>query len=282
MSSSNYIMEFSKHLLETQLMHKTIKPLKREGQKFIDELLQLFLPHFSEKMFYNLQEIESEIILLQCDLKNVLRALDKYSEAEIINLSDSFFKKLPEINAELWLDAKSINEGDPAAESIDEVILAYPGFLAIAMFRPAHALYEDGIPILPRIITEYAHQLTGIDIHPGAQIGKSFCIDHGTGIVIGETAVIGNNVKMYQGVTLGALSVEKTFANIKRHPTIEDNVVIYAQAVILGGDTVIGSNSIVGGNTWITESIPPGSVVYHKSEVKLRKNDNTEFLDYII
>lgn len=282
MSNYNYLEAFANSLLEIQTAHTTIRPLKREGQKFIDSLLQLLLPHFSEKVFFNSEEIKSEIILLKRELKTVLNGLNKYNEGEMEKLADSFFGKLPDVNDELWLDAKSIYEGDPAAENIDEVILAYPGFLAIAIYRIAHLLYEEKIPILPRIISEYAHELTGIDIHPGAKIGKSFCIDHGTGIVIGETSIIGNNVKMYQGVTLGAISVDKQFANTKRHPTIEDNVVLYAQAVILGGNTVIGKNSIIGGNTWITESIPADSVVYHKSEVKLKININNEFSDFII
>lgn len=282
MSNYNYLKEFSDSLLEIRKSHKTIKPLKREGQRFIDGLLQLLLPHFSENIYYTSKEIASEIILLQKEFKDVLQVLNKYAEDEIERLSDSFFNKLSGINDELWLDAKAINDGDPAAENIDEVIVAYPGFLAIAMYRLAHALYNEKIPILPRIIAEYAHQLTGIDIHPGAQIGKLFCIDHGTGVVVGETSVIGNNVKIYQGVTLGALSVDKRFSNTKRHPTIEDNVIIYAQAVILGGNTVIGAGSIIGGNSWITESVPPNSVVYNKSEVKLKKNTHEEFIDFII
>lgn len=282
MGNYNYLKEFSSSLLEIRKLHKTIKPLKREGQRFIDRLLQLLMPHFSEKIFYTSKEIESEIIMLQKEFKGVLQVLGKYTDEEIEGLSTSFFSRLEGINDELWLDAKSINDGDPAAENIDEVIVAYPGFLAIAMYRFAHLMYLDGIPILPRIITEYAHQLTGIDIHPGAQIGKLFCIDHGTGVVIGETSVIGNNVKIYQGVTLGALSVDKRFSNTKRHPTIEDNVIIYAQAVILGGNTVIGANSVIGGNSWITESVPQNSVVYNKSEVKLKKNTNEEFIDFII
>ncbi len=282
LSNYNYLEDFSNSLLEIQKGHSTIRPLKRDGQKFIDNLLSLLLPHFSEKVFYSSKEIESELILLKREFKNVLLGLNKYNDEEMEKLADSYFMKLPVINEELWLDAKSIYEGDPAAENIDEVILAYPGFLAIAIYRLAHSLYCENIPILPRIMTEYAHELTGIDIHPGAKIGNSFCIDHGTGIVIGETSTVGNNVKMYQGVTLGALSVDKQFANTKRHPTIEDNVVLYAQAVILGGNTVIGKNSIIGGNTWITESIYPDSVVYHKSEVKLKKNINNESFDFII
>jgi serine O-acetyltransferase len=160
-------------------------------------------------------------------------------------------------------DAEAIFRGDPAAKSVDEVILAYPGFLAIAVYRVAHWFHNRGVPTLPRMISEHAHKLTGIDIHPGATIGRSFVIDHGTGIVIGETTVIHDNVKIYQGVTLGALSVDKSLANTKRHPTIERDVVIYANATILGGDTVVGAGSVVGGNVWLTESVSPGSRVYH-------------------
>ena len=183
--------------------------------------------------------------------------------------------KLPSIHDTLWLDAEAITSGDPAAESIDEVILAYPGFTAIAYFRIAHEFYLMHVPIFPRLITEYAHQITGIDIHPGAQIGKSFAIDHGTGIVIGESSIIGDNVKMYQGVTLGALSVNKKLAKSKRHPTIEDNVVIYAQAIILGGDTTVGRQSIIGGNVWLTSSVPPFSSVYQESKVTVRPKEMT-------
>jgi len=183
----------------------------------------------------------------------------------------------------LWKDAQAIYDGDPAAESIDEVIIAYPGFLAISIYRFAHELYLLKIPLLPRLLSEYAHQVTGIDINPGAKIGDSFFIDHGTGIVIGETAEIGNNVKIYQGVTLGAMSVEKELAKMKRHPTIEDNVIIYSQAVILGGDTRIGHDSVIGGNVWLTQSVPPHSVVYHTSEVKVRKNGKFDAaIDFVI
>jgi serine O-acetyltransferase len=183
----------------------------------------------------------------------------------------------------LWDDAEAIYKGDPAAESIDEVILAYPGFMAIVIYRIAHILHQLHIPIIPRIFTEYAHEKTGIDIHPGATIGSHFFIDHGTGIVIGETTWIGKNVKLYQGVTLGALSVDKSLSQTKRHPTIEDDVIIYAQAVILGGNTVIGKNCIIGGNSWITQSIPAGSIVYNKSEVKVRSSQEFEnTIDFVI
>jgi serine O-acetyltransferase len=181
-----------------------------------------------------------------------------------------FWDQLPTIYETIKKDAHAIYVGDPAAYSQSEVILTYPGFYAIAVHRLAHVFYQFKVPYLPRILAEYAHRKTGIDIHPGASIGENFCIDHGTGIVIGETAVIGNNVKLYQGVTLGALSVDKNLAQTKRHPTLEDGVVIYSNATILGGETVIGKGSIVGGNVWLIESIPPHSRVYHKEEVVIK------------
>ena len=159
------------------------------------------------------------------------------------------------------LDVKAGNLGDPAAKSDEEIILSYPGLEAILVHRIAHFLFKCGVPLIPRIMSEHVHGKTGIDIHPGATIGESFFMDHGTGIVIGETCIIGNNVKIYQGVTLGALSVKKNLQNKKRHPTIEDNVTIYANATILGGDTVIGKNSIIGGNTWVTKSVPADTVI---------------------
>lgn len=179
-------------------------------------------------------------------------------------LVKAFMSDLPGIADYCHDDAKALFEGDPAAESIEEVILCYPGFFAVVAYRIAHSLYRRDVPLLPRMIAEYAHQKTGIDIHPGAQIGKSLFIDHGTGVVIGETAIIGENVKIYQGVTLGALRVDRENRDKKRHPTIEDNVVIYAGATILGGETIVGRNSVIGGNVWITRSIPAWSRVMFK------------------
>ena len=173
-----------------------------------------------------------------------------------------FFEELPKIRGRLAGDMEAAFCGDPAAKSADEVILSYPGFQAITIHRMAHFFWTRQVPLIPRMMSEFVHGSTGIDIHPGAEIGDSFFIDHGTGVVIGETAIIGSNVKLYQGVTLGALSVKKEEANRKRHPTIEDNVTIYANAVILGGTTVIGRDSVIGGGVWITESVPPGSKVY--------------------
>ena len=186
---------------------------------------------------------------------------------------DDFFNRLPQLQKDLLEDAAAIVAGDPAATGISEVTTSYPGFFAISFYRFAHELLKNGVTLIPRMLTEYAHQRTGIDIHPGASIGKNFCIDHGTGIVIGETTVIHENVKIYQGVTLGGLSVAKTMANKKRHPTLEANVTIYANATILGGDTIIGHDSVIGGNVWLTESVAPCSRVYHKGEVVLKTKE---------
>jgi len=176
-----------------------------------------------------------------------------------------FLRRLPHMRGLLAKDVQAAYEGDPAAHRYDEIIYSYPGMFAISVYRMAHALLEHSVPLLPRIMTEYAHSLTGIDIHPGAEIGESFFIDHGTGVVIGETTFIGNRVRIYQGVTLGALSLPKgagaLYRNRKRHPTIEDDVIVYSGATILGGDTVIGARSVIGGNVWITESIPPDTKV---------------------
>jgi serine O-acetyltransferase len=183
----------------------------------------------------------------------------------------------------LFEDAEAILASDPAARSLSEVIVAYPGFYATVIYRVSHCIWSLGVTILPRLFCEFAHSKTGIDIHPGAQIGKAFAIDHGTGIVIGESTVIGNNVKMYQGVTLGALNVLKESASTKRHPTIEDDVILYSGATILGGETVIGRGSIIGGNVWLTNSVPPNSVVYHKSEIKVKDREPfPEPLNFVI
>lgn len=179
--------------------------------------------------------------------------------AEKVSLA--LIEQIPELRRQIGLDVQAAFAGDPAARSTEEVIVSYPGLDAILVYRIAHFLSKNGVPVLPRIMSEYAHSITGIDINPGAEIGESFFIDHGTGVVIGETCVIGNNVKIYQGVTLGALSVQKDLMNKKRHPTIENNVTIYANSTILGGETVVGEGSVIGGNTWVTRSVPPHSVL---------------------
>lgn len=175
--------------------------------------------------------------------------------------SIALIEEIPEIRRLILLDTKAAFSGDPAAKSLEEVILSYPGLEAILVHRIAYFLFKNGVPLIPRIMSEHVHGKTGIDIHPGAQIGESFFIDHGTGVVIGETCVIGKNVKIYQGVTLGALSVQKNLQDKKRHPTIEDNVTIYANATILGGNTIIGEGSIIGGNTWVTKSVSAKTVI---------------------
>ena len=172
------------------------------------------------------------------------------------------FNRLAPLRRILNEDVLAAFEGDPAAASVEEVVFSYPSIMAISAFRIANILHEAGVPMVPRIITEYAHSETGIDISPGAQIGERFFIDHGTGVVIGETSVIGRNVKIYQGVTLGALSVARENIDDKRHPTLEDDVTVYAGATILGGDTIIGKGSVIGGNVWLVDSVPPGSKVF--------------------
>jgi serine O-acetyltransferase len=233
-------------------------------------------------VYYAPEEVIAKMRLLERNLITLLK-INNGNDKEIEKKAHTFISKIPAIHDMLWDDADAIFKGDPAAESIDEVILAYPGFMAIFIYRLAHELYKLKITIIPRILTEHAHEITGIDIHPGAEIDSPFFIDHGTGIVIGETTVIGKNVKIYQGVTLGALSVDKNQVNSKRHPTIEDDVILYSQAVILGGNTIIGKNSIVGGNAWVTQSVPSNSVVYSKSEVRVRSNEQYfDTLEYII
>jgi serine O-acetyltransferase len=245
-------------------------------------LLDTLLPQTAEQAYATAGEVRDALDASATELRSLLRPL----EGEIDDpsrIAGAFFQSLPEIHRQLMIDATAIERGDPAAESVDEVILAYPGFLAIAVHRIAHRFSELGVPLLPRILTEWAHERTGIDIHPGATLGHPVIIDHGTGIVIGETAVIGNNVKLYQGVTLGALSVAKSLASTRRHPTIENDVVIYANATILGGETVIGRGSVVGGNVWLTSSIPAGSIVYQRSEVHVRQGrEDFEGPDFII
>ncbi len=222
--------------------------------------------------------------LLKRRLIRLLKPVESRLSLSIEMISANFFAELPAIKADLDADARAIADNDPAASGAAEVVLAYPGFFAIMVYRMAHKLHGLEVPLIPRMMTEQAHSLTGIDIHPGAVIGKSFFIDHGTGIVVGETAIIGNNVKLYQGVTVGALNVSKGQATQKRHPTIEDNVIIYAGSTILGGKTTIGHDSIIGGNVWLTESVPPYSMVYHKSEVRIRERlvvNGVRFTDVI-
>ncbi len=273
MKNKSEYTEFALRLKEQRDDHSLGFRLKKGAQGFVDDLLAVLFPHFCQDGFFSAEEIQSRLVLLGRDLRRLLKPIMQDTQVRIDDVSDRFLQSLPGIHSRLLLDAEAINSGDPAAESIDEVILAYPGFTAIAIYRFAHEFTAMKIPIFPRLLTEYAHQITGIDIHPGAQIGDSFAIDHGTGIVIGESTIIGNKVKMYQGVTLGALSVDKNLAKSKRHPTIEDEVVIYSQAVILGGETVVGHHSVIGGNVWLTKSVPPYSLVYQESKAIVRPKE---------
>lgn len=217
---------------------------------------------------------------LRTELAGLVAASDPPAAGSASEQADRFFALLPRIHGELELDAEATFRGDPAAADPDEVIRCYPGFCAIAAYRTAHALHGMGIPILPRMLTEQAHARTGIDIHPAARIGLHLCIDHGTGIVIGETAEVGDHVKLYQGVTLGGLSVRKEDARTKRHPTVGDRVVLYAGATVLGGDTVIGHDSVIGGNVWLTKSVPPHSRVVYRT--RMQHGDQGDEPDLIV
>jgi serine O-acetyltransferase len=259
MKSENAI---SQVLFDKNNSEKTAPIIKRKIDKWIEDLFSwLFYGHGQCETIELFQQKEKE---LNIDLQYFISQVGLLNELELAN---SFFEDLVDIHQDLLADLEAILDFDPAAKSKDEVLLAYPGFFAIATYRIANNLWNKNIVILPRVISEYTHAKTGIDIHPGATIGKRFFIDHGTGIVIGETAILGNDIKIYQGVTLGALSVSKNKAQEKRHPTIGDNVIIYANATILGGNTVIGKDSVIGGNVWITESIQEQTLVYHKSEI---------------
>lgn len=232
---------------------------------FFNDLLGFLFPEFSTEKFEEFDDFKRFYEKLNNELLNVLSTKMDDNRQSDREIADAFMAAAPSIKEKLKLDVQAMYEGDPAAKSITEVVRTYPGFYAIASYRIAHYLYRKGLWLIARIITENAHNKTGIDIHPGAKIGSDFCIDHGTGIVIGETAVIGDHVKVYQGVTIGALSVRKEDAATKRHPTIEDRVVIYAGASILGGETVVGRHSVIGGNVWLTQSVPPHSKIYYKA-----------------
>ncbi|MGB5668200.1 MAG: serine O-acetyltransferase EpsC [Maribacter sp.] len=262
--------------MDQQSIIERIKQHKKQPnlRYVIKEKVELF----TNRLFYTLFDIDTPV---DTNLKKL--------ENEFIELTDlvcwetakpcgkiweRYLNSLPDILESLNLDAEAIVDCDPASMSIEEVYMAYPGFYAIAIYRLAHVLYQEGFPLVPRLMTEYAHRQTGVDINPGAQIGRSFFIDHATGVVIGESAIIKDNVKVYQGVTLGALYVAKNLQKTKRHPTIEDNVTIYANATILGGDTVIGANSIIGGNAWVTSSVAANSTVFHTPEIKIKKIAN--------
>ncbi len=259
-------------------MAKTKKEIIAQIQQHKKRNIQVRLKerteYFTNLLYYTLFDTETAVEERLDELEKLFEQLVDMAcwkhEKPCSSIWQSYMELLPEILEKLHLDAEAFVNNDPAANSIEEVYLAYPGFYAIAIYRLSHELYKFGLPLVPRLMTEYAHRLSGTEINPGATIGASFFIDHATGTIIGETTVIKDNVKIYQGVTLGALSVKREFRNTKRHPTVEDNVIIYANATILGGDTVIGAGSVVGGNVWITSSVPKNSIISSTRETKIK------------
>ena len=274
----NTLEPFFQQLDARHLQPKIKIPPKAEAQKMADGIFYFLFPMLSEEP----KPASVQYALLHYELMQLLYPLMQEKNEPVSRMVDLFFEKLPEIYVQLLEDADAIMKFDPAATCTEEVIATYPGFHAIANYRVANLLHRLGAPLLPRVFAEYLHGKTGIDIHPAATIGRSFFIDHGTGVVIGATAVIGNNVKIYQGVTLGALQVDKSLANVKRHPTIEDNCILYANSTILGGKTVVGHDSVIGGNSWLTESVPPFSVVIHQSSAKVRTRPFDEPVNFVI
>ena len=245
----------------------------------IQKLLRIVYPGYSRDKSYRIYNVKHNLSMLIEDVmfnlnRQILLVLqasgmnETEAEEQSQELCLQFFRRIPELRAVVQTDVQAAFDGDPAATSKDEVIFCYPGLFAITVYRLAHILYTLNVPLLPRMMTEHAHSITGIDIHPGAAIGRHFFIDHGTGIVIGETTIIGEHVKIYQGVTLGGLTTRggQSLRGMKRHPTIEDNVTIYAGASVLGGETVIGRDSVIGSNTFITRSIAPCTTVSIKSQ----------------
>jgi len=254
---------FSGYILRKNIpQQKTVIQFAQKVKEYLFPILN-DLQTFKEEQTIMLRTIEKE-------LQSIVKDICSYCPCNTDFVTSQFIESLPEIREKLIEDAKAILQTDPSAYSMEEVFIAYPGFAAILAYRIAHKLYTLKLSIVPRIITEWAHSKTGIDINPGAQIDTPCIIDHGTGIVIGETTVIGKNVRIYQGVTLGALAVDKATTG-KRHPTIEDNVILYANSTILGGETVIGHDSIIGGNCFITQSVPPQSLARHEANITVRK-----------
>ncbi|KIO77157.1 serine acetyltransferase [Pedobacter lusitanus] len=260
--------EFYLHIYNKQSQIEAI-PSNLEIAEWAVSLLNLLYPERLTNPAHTLDEIKAYFAHSEQELLNILQKTKACKTFNHHLIAEAFYNELPELLRQMNTDITATLSGDPAAKSEFEIIRSYPGFLAISIYRIAHKLLKLGIPLIPRVLTEYAHSATGIDIHPGAEIGEYLFIDHGTGLVIGETTKIGDHVKLYQGVTLGALSVEKYMANTKRHPTIGDYVIIYSGATILGGDTLIGENSVIGGNVWLTKSVPANSTVYHQSAMKV-------------
>ena len=274
----SYINEVIQRMQHARINITEDIPSNKLTQEFADECIEYLFPLYAK--YLNCSDSgESCLYNIESLLKRMLIPLQNKLELNIESITQKFITTLPDLYSKLVKDAKAIHDFDPAASGLGEIIVAYPGFYAISIYRIANTLHRLNIPILPRLLGEFAHSKTGIDIHPGAEIGEAFFIDHGTGVVIGETTVIKNNVKLYQGVTLGAAHVSKTLANTKRHPTVEDNVIIYSSATILGGDTVIGHDSIIGGNVWLTTSVDPHSVVYNNNKITIKSGQKPKDKD---
>jgi serine O-acetyltransferase len=244
-------------------------PATSDIKKLFTKIVLTLFPEQTRKQILDLADLQLIWESIEHGLESILHTMSQDLPASPEVITKSYMERIPGIYELLLTDVQAMVDGDPAATTDYEVIRTYPGFYAMAFYRLAHGLQQEKVPLMPRILTEYAHSKTGIDIHPGAEIGPYFFMDHGTGIVIGETCVIGERVKLYQGVTLGALSVAKTMASTKRHPTIEDGVVIYSGATILGGDTIVGKDSIIGGNVWLTRSVAPNTKIYHQENLKV-------------
>ena len=293
-------MTSRKHLLEPILssyrqsgginhLDRANLPSKRSIDSLCNELLHLLFPGFFSEEAVSLEELPAaaqeiidsisdqleEIISVSLRIRTENKLDAKSLRSEAIAITEHFFEGIPLVRALLKTDVEAAYAGDPAARSLEEIVLAYPGLEAVAIQRVAHLLYKESVPLLPRMMTEWAHSRTGIDIHPGASIGSHFFIDHGTGVVIGETCEIGNRVKLYHGVTLGARSFQKDehgeiIKGTRRHPKVEDNVVIYPNGIILGGDTVIGARSTIGANVFLMKSIPPDTLLVRAEQVQNR------------
>jgi serine O-acetyltransferase len=265
------INSFIELLFQTHKAEWEATPSNDQAIHWLNDLLEFLFPNnrLNKKIIY-----EGQLRKNQIELENVLLSYLDTDQINIGDAVDSFYTSLQTIYQDLRSDATRIHEKDPAAGSVHEVIVSYPGFYAIAVHRIAHQLSQLHIPILPRILSEHAHGKTGVDIHPNAQIGVPFCIDHGTGIVIGATSIIGKNVTIYQGVTLGASQVSKGLSATKRHPTVEDNVTIYARSTILGGKTVIGHDSTIGGSVFLTKSVEPHSNVFNTHQLRIEVKSN--------
>jgi serine O-acetyltransferase len=273
---------FLTHVVEERRRHAIPLNANALAERICAGALGLLFPHFAPaSRGEDGDTVADEAEALMGTLADFLHQMGRdRSHAEAI--AEQFLERLGSVGQVLLADAQSTADADPAAHTLDEVILAYPGFLALASYRLARLLLDLDVPLLPRLITESAHRATGIDIHPGATLGRSIAIDHGTGIVIGETAEVGDGVRIYQGVTLGALSVRKDKAGKKRHPTIEAGVTIYANATILGGETVVGSGSVIGGNVWLTHSVPAGSIVTCSDAIERQAPQDAHDLEFYI